>query len=168
MHQQFSFKIFIMHTHIIKIRSQILVFLTHNMALPFLKFVRKPLPFPYTMKTLSQMQDGVLGKDLYKFLISKNLALLPYYAKHDIKHILLDYDTTDEGEVCLQCFMLGNKHISFPVAATVLYGFLTMPEYWKNFWVAYKRGAKSASLKNCKWFEIVTDETKALKKMINT
>ena len=137
------------------------------MALPFLKFVRKPLPFPHTMHTLSLMKQDTLGNDLFKFLTNKNLALLPYYAKHDIKHILLDYDTTDEGEVCLQCFMLGNKHISFPVAATVVYGFLTMPEYWKKFIGAYKRGAKSASLKDCKWFELVTEETLILKTRIN-
>ena len=156
-----------MHKHIIAIRSKILVFLTHNMALPFLKFVRKPLPFPYTMHSLSKMQTGTLGNDLYLFLTAKNLMLLPYYAKHDIKHILLEYDTTDEGEVCLQCFMLGNKHISFPVAATVLYGFLTMPEYWSKFATAYKRGAKSASLKYCKWFELITQETNVLKVNIN-
>jgi len=137
------------------------------MALPFLKYVRKPLPFPHTMNTLSQMQQGTLGNDLYNFLTTKNLALLPYYAKHDIKHILLEYDTTDEGEVCLQCFMLGNKHISFPVAATVFYGFLTMPEYWKKFFVAYKRGAKSASLKQCNWFNIIGEETIELKKGLN-
>lgn len=87
--------------------------------------------------------------------------------KHDIKHILLEYDTTDENRVCLQCFMLGNKHISFPVAATVLYGFLTMPEYWIKFAIAYKRGAKSASLKHCNWFELITHETINLKKNIN-
>lgn len=156
-----------MHKLIIKIRSQVLVFLTHNMALPFLKFVRKPLPFPHTMDMLSQMQKDTLGNDLFKFLKDKNLTLLPYYAKHDIKHILLEYDTTDEGEVCLQCFMLGNKHISFPVAATVLYGFLTMPEYWKKFVAAYKRGAKSASLKDCKWFDLITEETNLLKNKIN-
>jgi ubiquinone biosynthesis protein Coq4 len=156
-----------MHKHIIKIRSQILVYLTHNMALPFLKFVRRPLLFPYTKETLMHMHDGTLGNDLYRFLETKKLDLLPYYAKHDIKHILLGYDTTDEGEVCLQCFMLGNKHISFPVAATVLYGFITMPEYWKKFIVAYKRGAKSNSLRNWKWFNIITEQTLVLQEKIN-
>lgn len=156
-----------MHKYIIKIRSEILVFLTHNMALPFLKFVRKPLPFLYSLDMLSQMDEDTLGNDLFKFLRDRNLALLPYYAKHDIKHILLQYDTTDEGEVCLQCFMLGNKHLSFPVAATVFYGFLTMPEYWKKFIVAYKRGAKSASLKYCKWCDLIAEETLVLQNKIN-
>jgi ubiquinone biosynthesis protein Coq4 len=155
-----------MHKHIIKIRSQILVYLTHHMALPFLKFVRRPLKFPYTSETLKNMSKGTLGNDLHLFLEEKKLDLLPYYAKHDIKHILLGYDTTDEGEVCLQCFMLGNKHLSFPVTATVLYGFFTMPEYWKKFIEAYKRGAKANSLSNWQWFTIIEEQTHLLKQKI--
>jgi hypothetical protein len=156
-----------MHKHIIKIRSKILVYLTHNMALPFLKFVRKPQKFPHTRDTLMQMKEGTLGNDLHIFLKEKKLDLLPYYAKHDVKHILLGYDTTDEGEVCLQCFMMGNNHISFPVVATVLYGFFTMPEYWKKFIVAYKRGAKATSLADWKWFTLMEIETIYLKQKIN-
>lgn len=157
-----------MHKHIIKIRSQILVYLTHNMALPFLKFVRRPLKFPYTNETLMNMKEGSLGNDLYLFLKEKKLDLLPYYAKHDIKHILFEYDTTDEGEVCLQCFMLGNKHLSFPVAATVMYGFFTMPEYWSKFIQAYRRSANTISLENWQWFNIIEEQTILLQQKINT
>lgn len=144
-----------------------LVFLTHNMALPFLRFIRKPELFPHSMQTLSVMPPGSLGNDLYHFLTAKKLQLLPHYAKHDIKHILLDYDTTDEGEVCLQSFMLGNGHISFPVAATVLYGFVTMPEYWKKFRAAYRRGRKASCISNWKWLEITAEQTASLKDQIN-
>ncbi len=156
-----------MYKLFVKLRSKVLVFLTHHMALPFLKLVRKPIKFPYGMGALNQMPTGSLGNDLYIFLKQKNLALLPYYAKHDIKHILLEYDTTDEGEVCLQCFMLGNKHVSFPVLATVLYGFVTMPEYWKQFVKAYYRGSKAVSLKDWKWFSIINEQTYTLKDKIN-
>ena len=113
------------------------------------------------------MREGSLGKDLYNFLENKDLHLLPYYAKHDIKHVLLDYDTTGEGEVCLQCFMLGNRHISFPVAATVVYGMLTMPEYWTKFRKAYLRGQMAPDIRDWKWFGIMTEETAALKNIIN-
>ena len=156
-----------MYKTVIKIRSKLLVYLTHNMALPFLKLVRKPLLFPYTIDMLLKMKDSTLGNDLYHFLKNRNLQLLPYYAKHDIKHILLEYDTTDEGEVCLQCFMLGNGHVSFPVAATVLYGFITMPEYWSKFKVAFCRGGAAIKLTDWKWFELVTTETQLLKDKIN-
>ncbi|MBL7701864.1 MAG: hypothetical protein JNM14_06410 [Ferruginibacter sp.] len=93
--------------------------------------------------------------------------MLPHYARHDVKHILLQYDTTGEGEVCLQCFMLGNGHISFPVAATVLYGFFTMPEYWIVFVKAYRRGKKSIPIKDWQWFSILQQPTQTLINKIN-
>ncbi len=156
-----------MHKLIIKLRSILLVFLTHNMALPVLKLIRSPQKFPFTKEELHLLPDGTLGKDLVNMLDKKQLNLLPYYAKHDIKHILLQYDTTDEGEVCLQCFMLGNGHLSFPVVATVIYGALTMPEYWKCFLQAYRRGAGSISIKNWQWFHLLHQSTHSLICKIN-
>ncbi len=149
------------------LRARILVFLTHNMALPMLRFIRRPQVFPYTARQLSEFPTGTLGNDLIHFLEKKNLKLLPHYAKHDVKHILLQYDTTGEGEVCLQCFMLGNGHLSFPVAATVLYGFITMPEYWKVFVKAYRRGKNSIPIKNWQWFSILQEPTQTLIHKIN-
>ncbi len=155
-----------MYNFLKKIRSELLVYLTHKMALPVLRIIRKPEIFPYTVPELMEFPDHTLGKDLVKFLEIKQLGLLPYYARHDIKHILLDYNTTDEGEGCLQCFMLGNGHISFPVLATVLYAVLTMPEYWASFKKAYKRGRKSNQISNWKWFEILEEPTTRLKQKI--
>ena len=156
-----------MYQILLQLRSSLLIFLTHNMALPFLRMVRKEEIFPYSMHALAQMTAGRLGNDLFHFLRQRNLQLLPYYERHDIKHILLQYDTTDEGEVCLQCFMLGNGHISFPVAATVLYGFITMPEYWKKFIVAYRRGKKTVAVKDWQWFQLITEQTISLQQKIN-
>jgi ubiquinone biosynthesis protein Coq4 len=144
-----------MYKSIVKIRSAVLVFLTHSIALPILKIVRKPQVFPYSKEQLLQMPNGTLGRELINMLATNNLQLLSYYAKHDIKHILLDYDTTDKGEVCLQCFMLGNGHISFPVFITVVFGFVTIPEHWKSFIEAYKKGRGSNSIESWKWFEIL-------------
>lgn len=155
-----------MYKQIIKIRSGVLVFLTHQMALPLLKLIRKPVIFPYTSDQLAQFPQGSLGKDLIDFIRVRKLQLLSYYAKHDIKHIILGYDTNDSGEVCLQCFMLGNQHISFPVIATVIYGFITMPEHWKEFRSAFKRGRTSSKIEKWKWFELLYAETNSLKKLI--
>ncbi len=156
-----------MNKILIRLRSKLLIFLTHKMALPILRFIRKPQVFPFTAQQLKQFPPGSLGNDLIIFLEAKELQLLPYYARHDVKHILLQYDTTDDGEVCLQCFMLGNGHISFPVAATVLYGIITMPEHWKKFKAAYKRGRKSTPIANWAWFEILQQPTHLLSKKIN-
>jgi hypothetical protein len=154
------------HLFLIKIRSQVLVYLTHNLALPFLKYVRKPEIFPYTASQLLSFPAGTLGNDLIIYLQERKLKLLPYYARHDIKHILLDYDTTDKGEVCLQCFMLGNRHTSFPVIATVLYGIFTMPEYFSAFREAFARGKRCNSISGFKWFEILYCYTSDIKNFI--
>ncbi|MBC7936564.1 MAG: hypothetical protein H7Y86_14535 [Rhizobacter sp.] len=155
-----------MYKLIIKARSGILVWLTHRLALPILKIIRKPEKFPYSMNELNHFPTGTMGRDLADFLDNKELELLPYYARHDMKHILLDYDTTDEGEGCLQCFMLGNGHISFPVIATVVYCFATMPEYWHHFATAYRRGNQSEAIGGLNWFTVLKTPTATLKKLV--
>src|SRR6188474_3003337 len=121
-----------MKRKLLKIRESMLVFLTHKIALPLLKLVRRPNAFTYDAEDLKALPAGTLGNDLYIFLKQRNLPLLNHYARHDLKHVLLGYDTTEEGEACLQSFMFGNGRISFPVLATVTYSFLTMPEYWSK------------------------------------
>ena len=155
-----------MYRNIVRVRSAVLVFLTHHIALPILKVIRKPELFPYTRQQLLQMQEGTLGKELIIMLDKNKLELLPYYAKHDIKHILLGYDTTDKGEVCLQCFMLGNGHVSFPVLITVLFGIVAVPEHWSSFKAAYKMGKQSNPIENWRWFEILQEPVVALQQKI--
>lgn len=157
-----------MYKLLIRLRSGILVYLTHNMALPMLKLFRKEKIFPYAAAELKAFPEQTVGRELIEMLEVKELELLPYYARHDIKHILLQYDTTDEGEVCLQCFMLGNRHASFPVLATVVYGLLTMPEHWPAFRRAFKRGRNTEGISNWKWFEILHEPVQKLRQKINS
>jgi ubiquinone biosynthesis protein Coq4 len=156
-----------MYKLIVLLRSKLLVLLTHNMALPLLKLIRRPVKFPYTKTELKNFSEGTLGWELVTYLEERKLQLLPYYAKHDIKHILLQYDTSDEGEVCLQCFMLGNGHLSFPVVATVLYGAVTMPEYRKKFKAAYKRGKGCEAISSWDWFSLLQLPAQQLINKIN-
>ena len=151
---------------LIKIRSAILVLLTHNIALPLLKIIRRPNVFTYNKEQLMLLPEGSLGKELYLFLEKRNLPLLKHYARHDLKHVLLGYDTTDEGEACLQTFMLGNGRVSFPVLATVMYGFITMPEHWKKMRLAFKQGRSSNPFHGWKWNELLQEQANDLRKKI--
>jgi hypothetical protein len=149
-------------------RAKLLVYLTHQLALPMLKFWRKPKPFLHSMEDLNKLQPHTVGKDLHAFMLEKKLELLPFYAQHDIKHLILGYDTTEDGEVCLQCCMLGNGHISFPVIATVLFGIFTMPEHWSKFYGAFKRGKSAISLNDFDWYSIVAANTASIQTKIFT
>ena len=157
-----------MKKSIIKIRETILVFLTHKIALPMLKLVRRPNEFTCSEDDLQLLAPGTLGNDLIMFLKQRNLPLLKHYARHDLKHVLLGYDTTEEGEACLQSFMFGNGRISFPVLATVTYSCLTMPEHWSKIKKAFKQGRKSNSIHGWKWNELLKEPTEELRRKINS
>jgi hypothetical protein len=153
---------------LIKIREIILVFLTHKIALPMLKLVRKPNEFTYSEDELQSLPSGSLGNDLFVFLKQRDLPLLKHYARHDLKHVLLGYDTTEEGEACLQSFMFGNGRISFPVLATVTYSFITMPEYWSKMKEAFLLGKKSNPIHSWQWNELLKEPTVELRRKINS
>jgi len=153
---------------LLKMRSAILVFLTHKIALPMLKIFRRPNLFPHSKEELAKFPNGTLGHDLFLFLEERKLPLLKHYARHDLKHVLLNYDTTDEGEACLQSFMFGNGRISFPVLATIVYSYVTMPEYWKKMKAAYRKGKSSNSIHHWNWNSVVLEQTNELRKRIFT
>jgi ubiquinone biosynthesis protein Coq4 len=155
-----------MKRRLLKFRETILVFLTHKIALPMLKLVRRPNEFTYSEVDLQSLPSGTLGNDLFIFLKQRNLPLLKHYARHDLKHVLLGYDTTEEGEACLQSFMFGNGRISFPVLATVTYSFITMPEYWSKMKEAFLQGKKSDSIHPWKWNELLKEPTEKLRRKI--
>jgi len=157
-----------LYTGVVRLRSSALVLLTHRLALPLLKLVRQPEVFPYNAAQLQALPEGTLGHDLARMLEANRFELLTHYAKHDMKHILLGYPTTDEGEVCLQAFMLGNGHLSFPVASTLLFGLCTMPEYWRSFQTAWRRGKRAPAISGWNWPALVTLSTLELKQRIFT
>ncbi len=156
----------IMKKYLKKWRTAILVLLTHKIALPLLKVVRRPNAFTYSREELKVLPAGTLGNDLYLFLEKRKLPFLSHYARHDLKHVLLNYDTTDEGEACLQSFMLGNGRVSFPVLATVAYALITMPEYWGKMRAAYRQGKMCTSFHGWKWNEMLVVPTIELRHKI--
>lgn len=151
---------------ILRWRTAVLVFLTHKIALPMLKIFRKSGGVSLTKDELQLLPAGSLGNDLFHFLQKRNLPLLSHYIRHDIKHVLLGYDTTDEGEACLQCFMLGTGRVSFPVLATVLYAFVTMPEYWHKMKRAFGQGRQALFFHNWHWNELLPEQTAILRASI--
>jgi len=155
-----------MKRRVIKIRETVLVFLTHKIALPLLKLVRRPNAFTCSETDLQSLPAGTLGNDLIIFLKQRNLPLLKHYARHDLKHVLLGYDTTEEGEACLQSFMFGNGRISSPVLATVTYSFITMPEHWSKMKQAFLQGKKSNPIHSWKWNELLKEPTDELRRKI--
>jgi ubiquinone biosynthesis protein Coq4 len=151
-----------------KMRCRLMIFLTHTVVLPLLKRFRKPIPFRHTASDLRTLQPGLLGRDLVDFLDERQLPFLTHYARHDLKHLLLSYDTTEEGELCLQSFMLGNGRVSFPVLATVFFGIITSPEYYRSMLQAYKKGKQFEPFHDLPWHKLLETPTTQIQNKIFT
>lgn len=149
-----------------KLRKRLLVYLAHEVALPYFRLVRKGYKFPYTVKQLQRFPEGTVGKALFHFFMDNQLEMLPHYEKHDVKHVVLGYPPTEEGEVCLQVFMLANGRITFPVIFSVCIGLLIMPEQWNLFFKAWQRGRATHSLKTLDWFGLVAQPLQSVQQQI--
>ena len=149
-----------------KFRKKLLIYLAHEVALPYFKLVRKGYDFPYSIKDLQHFNDGTVGKALYFFFSHNGLELLPHYEKHDVKHVVLGYPPTEEGEVSLQCFMLANGRITAPVIFSVLIGVLLMPDSWSSFRKAWKRGRSVPCLNTLNWFSLIPRPLSDVRKQI--
>lgn len=147
-------------------RKRLLVYLAHEVALPYFKLVRRGYNFPYSVKDLQHFEEGTVGRALYSFFFNNDLELLPHYEKHDIKHVVLGYPPTEEGEVSLQCFMLANGRITAPVIFSVFVGVLIMPESWFTFRKAWKRGRATPCLNKLNWFGLMPQPLSEVRKQI--
>ncbi|WP_421752843.1 hypothetical protein [Croceimicrobium sp.] len=95
---------------------------------------------------LRLMPDGSLGKEVAKCLDEHQLSLIPGYESHDLKHVLLNYPMSPEGEIRLQAFMIGNGNLSLPSLAILLYGALLLPSSWFTFYQDYQKGKECIAI----------------------
>ena len=138
-----------------KWRCALVTWSTHQLALPVIRLIAKLPKFPYSVEQVCAMEPGTLGASLHEFLAAHHLGLLADYEAHDIKHALLGYPATEEGEASLQYFFLGNGQRSFPVLITVFVTFFIMPEYRQSFKRAWRRGKDTPRLGGVDWFSLL-------------
>lgn len=147
-------------------RKKLLIWLAHDIALPYFKLVRKNYNFPYTLNLLQECPAGSVGNELYHFFSDNGLEILPHYEKHDVKHVVLGYAPNEAGEVCLQCFMLANGRITLPVLFSVGIGLLLMPECWALCGKAWRRGRNTPSLNKLDWFSLVPKQLSVVREQL--
>lgn len=146
------------------LRSKLLEFLTHKIALPLIANFRKKPKFVHSINDLLVLEEGTLGKDLALYLKKMNFKLLPNYEQHDCKHIILQYEMDEAGEACMQFYFFGNRHYSVPVVSTCIICFFLMPEYWKQFYKEYQKGKLGKPFGNIDYNALVYLKTSDLRK----
>ena len=112
---------------------------------------------------------------MYAFMIKQRAVLLIFLTHHMALPILKLVRSPEKFPYAakdLQNFSDGTLgkdlvKFSFPVAATVIYCFATMPEYWVSFRKAFNRGRKAVAICHWNWVEILSQPTQELKNRIN-
>lgn len=92
---------------------------------------------------LRKLKKGTLGKEIANCLDNYNLTLVPGFESHDLKHVLLDYKMTPEGEIRMQAFMIGNGNYSIPSFMILIFGSILLPDLWSVFYADFIKGKKS-------------------------
>lgn len=103
-------------------------------------------PYREKVKAWERLPSGTLGHDIARCLRDHRLDLVPGYESHDLKHVLLGFEMTPEGETRLQAFMLGNGNRTIPCVAILAFGAVLMPELWAALLAEYRRGKKTESI----------------------
>lgn len=78
---------------------------------------------------LRSLPPGTVGREIADTLDSKGYELLPFFADHDMKHIVLGYDMTEADELRMQLYMIGNGNRS-PFCLIPAMSVLFYPRLW--------------------------------------
>lgn len=95
---------------------------------------------------LRLLEKGTLGREIADCLDSHHLTLVPKFESHDLKHVLLNYKMTEEDEIRMQAFMIGNGNYSIPSFAILFFGILLLPDLWSTLYTDFKKGRKSIKI----------------------
>ena len=102
----------------------------------------------YTMNDFHNMPKNSLGYGLYEYLNKTNLTFKPNLIRHDIKHILLNYEMKMPDELKIHAFLIGNKNYNSMGIVYLIICVLIVPEIIPTLKKEYLRGKKAVCLKD--------------------
>ena len=81
-------------------------------------------------EALEHCPDGTIGQGIWQMLNGGQYEPVPFYEKHDLKHVLLGYPPAACDEMRMQAFMFGNA--GFSLSSLVMFGMFVVwtPEVW--------------------------------------
>jgi hypothetical protein len=103
-------------------------------------------PYHQKVADLRLLPAGSVGKELADYLLQRNLALVPGFESHDLKHLVLNYELEPLGEIRMQAFMLGNGNWTLPSMAIFLFGLLLLPRHLLLFWQDFRAGRECPAI----------------------
>ena len=89
---------------------------------------------------LRTLPPGTVGREIADTLDRKGYELLPFFADHDMKHIVLGYDMTEADELRMQLYMIGNGNRSLACLLPTMVSIPFYPRLWREISRHYQSG----------------------------
>ena len=151
----------------VKLRERLYFFLTLKVYFPFCMWVYKGKGDCFPLPKMMAAPPGSLAYATGSFLTAMNLHPMRGYEEHDMKHTLLGYQASLRDEIAMQYFEWSNGNRSLPVLTVILFGTLVMPEEWKAYRAAFRRGGAATELRHIQLKEYAHHDISVLRKMWN-
>lgn len=153
---------------IYKLRARILIsFVDWTKPIYAAVFKRHIRGWVYSRVDLLRMPVGSLGFNLGEFLTKHQFDLIPKMEDHDVLHVLLGFKTTVEDEVKMQFFLIGNRKKSVYAIMTVIAGCIIIPEFYKEYITAFKKGRRCHNISNWDFQHLLGEPIEVLKRQIH-
>lgn len=152
-----------------KLRTAFLNSLVNNTATLYLNTFKASKPkWKYSLKDLRNFPVGSLGKELANFLDENKIDLIPKAENHDIFHWITGFDITAKDEIAMQYWLVGNGKLTPYTMGTCFIGMVVMPEFWKSYVKALKKGMKSTRISNWNFQNMLYTNADEIKAVANT
>lgn len=124
-----------------KIRVRFLLFVYDKTQKLYRKyFKKKKREWQFNEKQLLEFKEDSLGRRLGEFYMRHGFTMIPKMENHDVHHLLTGCGTNFEDEIAMQYLLLGNGKINAHLLAAIFLGTIILPEYFKMYVKAYKKG----------------------------
>tara|TARA_B110000211_G_C14022845_1_gene528468 strand:- start:369 stop:839 length:471 start_codon:yes stop_codon:yes gene_type:complete len=132
--------------NILQISARIIIKHTFDLSVWSIEAFSVMEPYHDKVSKIRKLENGTVGKAIADSLDNSKMTLIPKYESHDLKHVLLDYNMTEEGEIRLQAFMVGNGNYSITSCGILIFGVVLLPELWSTLLADFKKGKASVPL----------------------
>lgn len=153
---------------VFNLRVNLLQWLVNHTASIYLKiFKSHKSEWRYSKSDLRSFPTGSLGKELANFLDDNKIDLIPKAENHDVFHMVTGYKTTAEQEIAMQYWLVGNGKLTPYTIGTCIIGIVIIPEYFKSYKNALKKGIKSPTIFDWKFEELLYSNASQIRSYIH-
>lgn len=124
-----------------KLRVRFLLFVYDKTQKLYRKyFKKKKRQWQFNEKQLLEFKEDSLGRRLGEFYRRHGFTMIPKMENHDVHHLITGCGTNFEDEIAMQYLLLGNGKMNAHLLAAIFLGTVFLPEYFKMYINAYKKG----------------------------